>query len=272
MMDNKGNWIKEWVEDQEKHGKISFSYEGVLEAFPNHDDQVVRNALTRLTKRGKIISVWKGFYLIIPLQYYSMGILPANMFIDQLMRHLNKDYYVCLLNAAAIFGSAHQSPQTYSIMIEPPSLRSTTKKGIKINFHSRRQIPKEYLVSKNTPSGTIKVSSPELTSADLILYEKSIGGLNRAATVLSELAEEVDFKKNINLNFFEYFPMPVIQRLGYLLEEELEFGALANDLWDKIEKYNLKLRTVPLRNRKSFKNYPINEKWKVIINTQIEID
>ena len=66
--------------------------------------------------------------------------------------------------------------------------------------------------------------------------------------------------------------MPVIQRLGYLLEEELEFGALANDLWDKIEKYNLKLRTVPLRNRKSFKNYPINEKWKVIINTQIEID
>jgi len=272
MMDNKINWIKDWVEELEKRGKISFSFEDVLEAFPNHNGQVLKNSLTRLTRKGKILSVWKGFYIIIPLQYYSMGILPANMFIDQLMKNLNKKYYFCLLNAAAIFGSAHQSPQTFSVMIEPPSLRSTTKKRVQINFYCRKQIPKEFLVSRNTPSGTIKVSSPELTAADLILYEKNIGGLNRAATVLSELAEEVDFKKNINPAFFEYFPLPVIQRLGYLLEEELEFESLANDLWNKIQKCGLKLRTVPLRNRKSVKDCPINKKWKVIINTQIEID
>ena len=82
----------------------------------------------------------------------------------------------------------------------------------------------------------------------------------------------MDFKKNINSSFFEYFPLSVLQRLGYLLDEELEFESLANDLWTKIQKYGLKLRTVPLRNRKSIKDCPINKKWKVIINTQIEID
>lgn len=69
-----------------------------------------------------------------------MGILPANMFIDQLMKHLNKALYL-FINAAAIFGSAHQSPQTFSVMIEPPSLRSTTKK-VRLIFIAGSKSPK----------------------------------------------------------------------------------------------------------------------------------
>lgn len=69
-MDNKINWIKDWVEELEKRGKISFSFEDVLEAFPNHNGQVLKNSLTRLTRKGKILSVWKGF-----LYYHSSTVL-----------------------------------------------------------------------------------------------------------------------------------------------------------------------------------------------------
>jgi hypothetical protein len=35
----------------------------------------------------------------------------------------------------------------------------------------------------------LKISSPALTATDLVQFEKRIGGLNRAATVINELAE-----------------------------------------------------------------------------------
>jgi hypothetical protein len=60
------------------------------------------------------------------------------------------------------------------------------------------------------------VSTPEATAVDLVGYQHRAGGLAAVATVLAELAEQIDPEK---------FPIaagtaPVawVQRLGYLLE------------------------------------------------------
>jgi len=59
------------------------------------------------------------------------------------------------------------------------------------------------------------VSNPLLTCIDLINYHKSIGGLNRVATIVNELSEEVDIN-NINLSIFDIGQKADLQRLGFL--------------------------------------------------------
>jgi hypothetical protein len=156
-------------------------------------------------------------------------------------------------------------------MTTPPSLRSTQKQGIKINFNNKATIPEQFTEQRKTPTGYIKISSPELTATDLIQFEKEIGGLNRAATVLNELIDSLNFKKT-PAQFFEYVPVPVIQRLGYLLDEALDYKAQAEDLLLCVKKQAYSFRKTPLKNRKSIIGCETNKKWNVIINEQIEID
>ncbi|MDR2948737.1 MAG: type IV toxin-antitoxin system AbiEi family antitoxin [Prevotella sp.] len=263
--------VKKWIEEMQSSGKSCFSFSEALVSFPAHHADSLKRSLTRLSGKRKICSVWKGFYVIIPLEYQSKGIVPAVFYIDQLMRFLGRDYYISLLNAAEFYGAAHQRPMEFSVMTTPPSLRSTSKKDIKINFNNKSLILSHYTEQRKTPTSYINISAPELTATDLIQFEKVIGGLNRASTVLYELAASCRFKK-LKADFFEYVPVPVIQRLGYLLEAELDCQKQADELYFVAGKYGCQFRRTPLKNRKSIAGYPVNEKWNIIINEQIEID
>jgi predicted transcriptional regulator of viral defense system len=263
--------VSTWIEDLQKDGRVCFSLAEATAKFPSYSGIVLKNALTRLVGKKKICSVWKGFYVIIPIEYQSKGIIPEVYYIDWLMKFLGRNYYVSLLNAAAFYGAAHQQPQEFTVVTTPPSLRSTQKKGTKINFNNRATILEQFTQQRKTPTGYLCISSPELTATDLIQFEKEIGGINRAATVLNELSESCDFNK-LTKEFFEYVPTPVIQRLGYLLECVLEYQSQANNLYSCVEKYDISFRKTPLKNKKNIANCETNKKWKIIINEQIEID
>ena len=263
--------VKKWIEDMQSTGKNCFSFSEGLAHFPTLNSGSLKRSLTRLAGKGKICSVWKGFYVIVPIEYRSKGIVPAVYYIDQLMQFLGRDYYISLLNAAEFYGAAHQRPMEFSVITTPPSLRATLKKDIKINFNNKKAILAPYTEQRKTPNSYVRISSPELTAMDLIQFEKTIGGLNRASTVLYELAENCQFKK-LKADFFENVPSPVIQRLGYLLDEVLDFKKQADDLFSKTEKFGCSFRKTPLKNRKNTMNCQINKKWNIIINEQIEID
>jgi len=263
--------VKNWIEQMQSSGKSCFSVSEALVHFPTLTHNSLKRNLTRLAGKHKICSVWKGFYVIVPIEYQSKGIIPAVNYIDQLMKFLERDYYISLLNAAEFYGAAHQRPMEFTVMITPPSLRSTLKKDIKINFNNKSVIPVQYTEQRKTPTSYVKISSPELTATDLIQFEKTIGGLNRASTVLYELAESCRFKK-LKADFFEYVPTPVIQRLGYLLDEALDFKKQADELYSKAKKFDCRFRKTPLKNRKCSTGCPVNLKWNIVINEQIEID
>ena len=74
-----------------------------------------------------------------------------------------------------------------------------------MKFIIKKNIPTSFLIQKKTKSGYVLVSSPELTAMDLILYDKEIGGINRAATVLNELAEELNFR-DMAISIFDNTP------------------------------------------------------------------
>ena len=267
------NNIRDWVEDLPKRGKITFSKEEVELQFPHLTNRNIQNTLNRLVLKKKIQSVWRGFWVVVPVEYGLKGVVDPIEYIAQLMNFLGQKYYIGLLSAAAIHGAAHQQPMELMLVTDSNHLRAKVKNDVKISFVAKKEIPQQYLQQITVKSGYISVSTPELTAIDLLLYIKNVGGINRVATVLNELAEVIDFER-ISLDFFQNSNTADIQRLGYLLET-LGFIEVANSLFQKANEANLKFRKYPLCIKKqpmNLTNFPIDEKWKIIINEEIETD
>jgi len=269
----KYNKIGYWVEDLPKNGRIYFSKQDVVRQFPDMSRDNIKNALYRLGKRKKIQSVWHNFFAVILPEYGIRGIPPPIEYIDHLMKYLGKDYYIALLSAAALQGASHQQPMEFFVISNSRILRDKQKEDLKINFVTRKYIPAQYITQLMTKSGYVNISCPELTAFDLLIYEKSVGGINRVATVLSELAEAMNFE-NIDDEFLKSLNVAIVQRLGYLLDL-LEYENLANELFRKSKHAGIKFRKYPLSvlsKKKYLPDFQINEKWKIIINEEIETD
>lgn len=264
--------LEHWIEEKQSHGKLWFNLNELREHFRNDSETSLKQLLQRLSVQGKIVSVFKGFYVIVSPQYSSKGILPPVMFIDGLMHYLERKYYLSLLNAAALHGASHQQPQAYFVTTEYPVLRATNKKGIRINYISTKQFPPDSLIEKRkTETGYIFVSNPILTAVDLISFEKRIGGMNRAATVINELVEQIT-PRTIGASLIGNAHVTSLQRLGFLFEELLRRKDLADKLYRECRKAGLTFYKIPLKASGDKKSGLINEKWKIVINTEIEID
>lgn len=263
--------IKDWVKDLQKRGVISFSRKEVETAFPKLSETAVSSALHRQVRKNEILAVWKGFYLIIPLKYAARGIVPPILFIDELMKHLNRSYYVGLLNAAAYYGSAHQQPQDYTVFCKPPALRPLLKSGVTVNFICRKTIPENLLKEVKTESGYMKFSSLPLTVSDLIYFQHKIGGLNRMVSVLSDLAEALK-PHDWNASFIKHTPISILQRLGYILEEVLLKKQLADSLFKSAINSNCVFQNIALKPGKDIEGCYKNNRWNIIVNEQIILD
>ena len=265
--------IRDWIEDLPKRGRITFSKAEVELQFPHLTNRNIQNTLNRLVVKKKIQSVWRGFWVVVPVEYGLKGVVDPIEYITQLMNFIGQKYYIGLLSAAAIHGAAHQQPMELMLITASNNLREKVKNDVKISFSAKKEIPQQYLQQITVKSGYIPVSTPELTAVDLLLYVKNVGGINRVATVLFELAEVIDFDR-ISLDFFQNTNTADIQRLGYLLET-LGFVDIADSLFQKANVANLKFRKYPLCIKKQPMNvtdFPVNEKWKIIINEDIETD
>jgi hypothetical protein len=125
-------------------------------------------ALHRLAKRGLIASPARGFYIIVPPEYRSLGSsLPADQFIPALMQRLGLTYYAGLLTAAQYHGAAHHRPQEFQVMLAK-SRRPLNSGAVRVAFIVRKDISAIPVQSFNTPRGTVLVSTPEATAVDLV--------------------------------------------------------------------------------------------------------
>lgn len=263
--------LSDWIESREMRGYYTFTKEEIEEQFPSASKVYVKTALHRLTSKAKIISPWRNFYVIMPIEYSLRGVIPPIFYMDQLMSYLDRKYYVSLLNAAVFYGASHQRVQTFSVTVELPDIRNTSKNGTSILFFSKKKIQSDFIRKHKTQTGYINVSSPELTAIDLIENEKNVGGLNRVCSVLNELVDAMDLN-SLSANFFKASPTPVFQRFGYILEHILEREDLSELFYTKMKTSGLKCRKVPFKIGKPTDGYEIDKKWKVIINQEIEID
>lgn len=259
------NYLEEFIDSIRAKGRYAFTLSEAKEKF-NISDKALNQNLFRLKTKKRIAQIRKGFYAIITPEYSSYGMLPPHLFIDDMMKSLNKKYYVGLLSAAALHGAAHQQPMEYFVITEKPALRNIQNDKLKINFYVKKEWLNEAIVQKKTDAGYINVSSPELTALDLLYFNKI--GLNRAFTTIQELSQEMKVTNLIKVATY-YAQTSAIQRLGYLLGINPDNQKLVLALAKVLK--NKKHFPVPLFKSKDKKG-EINETWKVIVNKTIEGD
>ena len=263
--------LQKWIKDRAIHGFPTFSIEDVRETGMYSSEQILQNELYRLCSNKTIASVYRGFYVIIPVQYVLRGSVPATYYIDQLMAYLSKPYYVCMLSAAELLGAAHQRPQQFSVMTTFPKRRVISTRNVIIDWYYREGLPEDALITKNTETGTIRISNPLLTAADLVQYQQHVGGLSRVATILEELAEQIDIKSQF-ASLASFVKKVTWQRLGYILEHVVEENELADELYDQIRNLPGSLMYMPLSTSAENNTSERNCRWKININVQIEQD
>jgi predicted transcriptional regulator of viral defense system len=263
---NNYNYLEKYLDGVRAHGCYSFTLEDLKKEFELPYPAIKQN-LYRLKVQNKVTQIRQGFYVIVPPEYSTHGVLPTALFVDNMMNNLGKPYYIGMLSAAALHGAAHQQPMTDFIVSQSPTPRNINNEKLKIVFFSKKAILSEGIIQKKTPAGNINVSSPELTAFDLLENIQQFG-INRITTVLQELYEEmrpsrlsriaklIDNRSNI-------------QRLGYILETVINNAKLADALYKTLDKNFLS--PVPLSPQKGRKG-SIDNKWKIIINMKIESD
>jgi hypothetical protein len=87
----------------------------------------------------------------------------------------------------------------------------------RITFYYRKDMSaiSQGIEDRKTDTGSMRVSSIELTSLDLVRYPRAAAGFDNIATVLSDLGGKINGRKLALLS--QAFERPVAQRLGYLL-------------------------------------------------------
>ena len=263
--------LQKWIKDRAIHGFPTFSIEDVRETGMYSSEQILQNELYRLCSNKTIASVYRGFYVIIPVQYVLRGSVPATYYIDQLMAYLSKPYYVCMLSAAELLGAAHQRPQQFSVMTTFPKRRVVSTRNVIIDWFYREGLPEDALITKNTETGTIRISNPLLTAADLVQYQQHVGGLSRVATILEELSEQINMKSQF-ASLASFVKKVTWQRLGYILEHVVEENELADELYEQIRNLLGSLMYMPLSTSAEDNTSERNSRWKININVQIEKD
>lgn len=257
--------LADFVNAMAAKGRSSFSYKDIEKQL-NSSSIAVKAALRRLQKKGEIAMPYRGFYVIVPPEYRLLGSLPAEQFIPDLMNYLGEIYYAGLLSAAEYHGAAHQRSQVFQVVVAR-SRRPIRCGKIRIDFIFRKNASKIPTQTRNTPAGIIKISTPEATALDLIGYTKHCGGINNVATVLAELAEEIDSKRLIVAA--KLSPIAWVQRLGYLLDLVIKV-----DKAEGLDGYikNKQPVRIPLVPANKIKGAKMNARWRVFINAKVEAD
>ena len=258
------NYLDKHLTEIRSQGRYAFTLNELQNEF-NLSYSTIKQNLFRLKRKKVIMQIRQGFYVIIPPEYSKQGFLPPYLYIDDLMKFLNKSYYVGLLSAAALYGAAHQQPMGYTVVTKSPAPRNIEK--LKIVFFAKKDFLQDGITQKKTPTGNIPVSSPELTALEFFDYIHKFG-INRIVTILQELSEEMK-PATLYKIAKQYTNTAAIQRLGYILEKEIDEEKLSNSLY-KILK-NRTFFPIPLSPQKEKKG-ETDSKWKIIKNMVIESD
>jgi len=264
------SYLRYWVDDLPKRGRSSFSLEDAKAQFPDMSDENMRNALYGLSVAGKVRSVWRGFYAIVLPEYGLDGSIPPVEYIDQLMTYVDAEYYVALLSAASYQGASHQSPQVFQVIADK-HVRSKNTSGSRLDFAFKKNMPNCCIEQKIVKSGYINVSMPALTALDLVSYASRSGGISHVASVLSELADAIDFSK-LNEDLLRDESRVTVQRLGYLLEGVLGEVELAESLYNKSVEAGLHFSRASLASGNTGQGLGYDRKWKIVINYDVEVD
>ena len=284
----KGLTIRKWIQSLEEKGIYSFSMQELKEVFPLLKEKTILNTLGTLKKQGKLLPLWNGIYSIV--RFVDIGNATDNkaireegkpyFYIETLMQHLKREYYVALLSAVEVYLSPKEALQANEITVitSLPPLRDSFRGQGKIRYFVKKDIKnlREIGVKRKTlpfsiKERTLRVASLELTAVDLLLYEKEIGGIQKAVEVIQRIKNHLSWQE-LPTEVILSTPVSIFQRLGYVLsfikEEEL-----AERLKERVLSTGKKFRRTLLKTDVPEKRgEPFCPIWKIVVNISLQND
>ena len=258
--------LDELVDALQSQGRYTFTRAEAL-ATLGTSAEAFKKAAQLLTHRRRLASPRRGFYVIVPAEYRVAGAPPASWYIDDLMKAVGASYYVGILTAAALHGAAHQAPQEFQV-VTAIRQRTIVVGRERLRFVRKRNLARTAVMSVKTPTGTMRVSTPEATALDLLRYVDAAGFLSNIATVLHELAQKCDPPRLVEAAAAAV-ELPQVQRLGYLLDL---IGArrLADPLANWLAQHRPDwARLDPAASARRARR---DERWRLLVNARVEPD
>lgn len=257
-------------------GRIVFTAEEAEQAL-NVEHGAFLDAAERLQHRRLLVRPRQGFYVIVPPQFLSWGAPPPAWYIDALMSNEGQtnSYYVGLLKAAELHGATHQAVMEFQIVTAKrfPVIRAGRSR---IVFYHRKDINavSEGIKDHKTDTGKMKISSAALTALDLLRYPQACGGVDNAATILSDLGHKIEPTQLANLSVL--VERPVVQRLGHLLEF-LGYNVLIEPMlealhargslsWTELDRHAARKRDIAPKPRLR------DLRWRVVVRRAPQVD
>lgn len=261
--------LEQYIDELQSKGQYFFLSGEAIQVL-GCSKEAFKLASIRLKAKHRLCNIRGAFWIIVPHEYSSWGVLPANWFIDKLMNYLKTPYYVGLLSAAALYGAAHQQPQQFQVMVSEP-VRPITKGRVSIKFFKNSLVSRVPIKKLQTDTGYMNVSTPEITALDLVKFYKKSGHLSNVATVLSELIEKLDINEFVKVAVPSLYEWPILQRLGYLLSLDEVGGKVFAGHIQQLISQQLP-RFVPLVTQDGYEDTKKDLNWRIYINEEVELD
>lgn len=233
-------------------------------------DAEARQIAGRWKDRHLAFSPTRGAYVLIPPQFRTWGAVPASHFIDDMMRFLGHRYYVGFLSAAEIHDAAHQRPQVFQVVTDA-HLRDRDFGRVRLRFIRSADVARRPTIVRNTPTGTVTVSTPEVTILDMTSAPQHSGGLSNVATVIAQLLEDDNLNPSELAAVAAGYPAPVVQRTGWLIELAARETGHEIDLTELSAAAARRSRPVPLATGTGIGGAR-DDRWNVIVNADVEPD
>lgn len=186
-----------------------------LQALSGLSPLAVKRQLEHLTDRVVRLPGRPSCFLVVPPEHRVRGAPPVAYWLADYCRLRRQPYYVGLLSAAALHGSAQQAVQLTQVLTTAPT-RAVEVGSVHVEFHVKQRL----LVTPLTPikglAAPLAVSSPEATALDLLAFQHCVGGVARAAEVAAGLLPVMTaggWRRAL-----PFAPVPVRQRTGYVLD------------------------------------------------------
>lgn len=227
----------------------------------------VRVRLAAQRKAGTIASPARGLWVPVPPERATWGAPEPGAYIDDMMAHLECEYYIGWLSAASLHGAGHQAVQEFQVATS----RSIPDRQIgrsRLRFLSRSRIGAVSTVRMAISSSFAWVSTVGATMLDVAEDLDVSGGLDNAATVIAELAWEGGSYLSDALTSSTAHSAAAIRRLGWILENV----AGADGLDALVEAASRDGEAPSYLSPSSQRCGTFNRRWNLIVNKEVDPD
>lgn len=238
----------------EEQGKETFDT-GTAKKILQVSDSNARKIIYNLIKKGRLLRIKKGVYLLVPAKAGVEGSWSEHEYV--IASKLASPYYIGYWSALNFYGYTEQTPMTVMIATTQRVRKERNILGVTYAFVTVQK--KSFFGVAKTNS--INFSDREKTIVDCLNHPEYCGGSGEIAKALTNSAGEISITKVVD--YGERMGKGVIfKRLGYLLEKlEIEIPEpMFKKIKSKITKGYSYLNPLGVRKGKH------NSKWRLIIN------